>query len=157
MTGILPTVALSIRQPWCHHILYDGKNVENRSWSTRFRGPVLIHASKGVDAEDRAEVSAKAMPLGGIVGVMDIVDCVTNMDSDWFSGPYGFVIRNARPLPFMPCKGALSFFKVDLPPLIARAWHAEDLTEGQGAKMLGLDHLDFRKLCDNTPAVESQS
>lgn len=111
---ILPTVALSIRQPWCHRILHEGKDVENRSWPTRFRGAVLIHAAKGVDAEDRGEVRAKDMPLGGIVGVMEIVDCVSAMDSEWFFGPYGFVIRNARPLKFHPCKGALRFFRPEI-------------------------------------------
>ena len=108
----LPTVALSIRQPYPWHILYDGKDVENRNWPTRFRGPVLIHASKGVDLEDRDKVREKSMPLGGIVGMMEIVDCVTDWYSDWFYGKYGFVIRNAQPLPFIPCKGALGFFRV---------------------------------------------
>lgn len=111
--------ALSIRQPWCHHILHDGKDVENRDWKPwnpglRFRGPVLIHASGGVDPEDREEVRAKAMPLGGIVGVMEIVDVVAEMDSEWFFGPMGLVIRNARPLPFTPCKGMLGFFRPDV-------------------------------------------
>jgi hypothetical protein len=107
----LPEIALSIRQPWCHRILYEGKDVENRNWLTRFRGPVLIHAAKGVDAKDRSDVLASKLDLGGIVGVMEIVDCVTEMDSAWFFGRYGFVIRNARPLGFVPCKGALGFFR----------------------------------------------
>lgn len=100
--------ALSIRQPWCHHILYDGKDVENRSWCTDFRGLVLIHASMGIDREDRDEVRSKAMPLGGIVGVMRITNCVTRMDSPWFFGPYGLVIAEARPLRFVPCKGTIT-------------------------------------------------
>lgn len=105
--------ALSIRQPWAHRILFAGKNVENRTWPTRFRGHVLIHASKGVDADDRPAVRRLNLPLGGIVGVMEIVDCVTAMNSDWFFGPYGFVIRNARSLPFIPCRGELGFFEPD--------------------------------------------
>ena len=107
----LPQVAISIRQPWCHHILYDGKDVENRDWRTNFRGEVLIHASKGFDAEDRDDVIRLNCPRGGIVGVVEIVDCVTAMDSDWFFGTYGFVLRNPRPLKFMPCSGKLGFFK----------------------------------------------
>ncbi|HRJ61474.1 MAG TPA: ASCH domain-containing protein [Azospirillaceae bacterium] len=102
--------ALSIRQPWCHHILYDGKDVENRSWSTSFRGKVLIHASK---TPENADFCLKRnLPLGGIVGIMEIIDCVTAMDSDWFCGPYGFVIGRSRPLPFVPCGGRLGFFDV---------------------------------------------
>lgn len=88
MLNLPPDIrAISIRQPWCHHILFDGKDVENRSWPTKFRGLVLIHASGTVDREDRAEVLAHAMPTGGIVGVMCITDCVTESDSEWFFGP----------------------------------------------------------------------
>jgi hypothetical protein len=50
--------------------------------------------------------------MGGIVGQAELVGCVTESSSRWFCGPYGFVIRDARPLPFKPCRGALGFFKV---------------------------------------------
>lgn len=103
----IPTRALSIRQPYCHHILFDGKDVENRSWSTMYRGPVLIHASKGFDADDRDLIKRYEMPLGGIVGIMTITDCVESMDSPWFYGPFGFVIRDARPLSLIPCRGTI--------------------------------------------------
>jgi hypothetical protein len=110
MAENMPNVALSIRQPWAHHILFDGKDVENRTWPTCRRGLVLIHTGKTVDTVDREEVTARNMPLGGIVGVVEIVDCVTSMNSPWFFGPYGFVLRNPRPLPFVPCRGRLGFF-----------------------------------------------
>ena len=47
---------------------------------------------------------------GGIVGEAEIVGCVTASPSRWFQGTYGFLIRNARPLPFRPCRGMLGFF-----------------------------------------------
>ena len=118
MDNNFPAVALSIRQPWCHHILFDGKDVENRTWTTRFRGPVLIHASK--KPEDRDYCQEIGAPLGGIVGVVEIVDCVTSMDSRWFHGPYGFVLRNPQPLEFVPCRGALGFFHPDIDPAALR-------------------------------------
>ena len=50
--------------------------------------------------------------LGGIIGIAEIVDCVQEMEENfWFSGPYGFVIENAQPIDFIPCKGRLGFFK----------------------------------------------
>lgn len=124
----LPTVAISIRQPWAWAIVHGQKDIENRSWATRFRGPVLIHASKTYDAW-ATETIQRLCPtflgrpdvhLGGIVGVAEIVDCVTAHDSLWFDGPYGFVLRNARPVPFLPCRGQLGFFDVD-PVLIGGA------------------------------------
>jgi hypothetical protein len=36
---------ISIRQPWADLIVNGSKNIENRSWPTSYRGPVLIHAS----------------------------------------------------------------------------------------------------------------
>jgi hypothetical protein len=53
---------------------------------------------------------------GGIVGEAEIVDCVTSHPSEFFFGPFGFVIRNARPLPFRPCRGMLGFFEPDFTP-----------------------------------------
>lgn len=39
-------LALSIRQPWAWLIVHGPKRIENREWPTRYRGPILIHASK---------------------------------------------------------------------------------------------------------------
>jgi len=111
--------AISIRQPWAWLILFGGKDVENRSWPTRVRGRVLIHAPKSMSQDDydfALEFYGSAMPIeqdmerGGIVGSVEIVDCVTSAASQWFSGPYGFVLRNPEPLPFRPCRGKLGFF-----------------------------------------------
>lgn len=103
--------ALSIRQPYPHHIFSDGKDVENRDWSTRFRGWAMVHA--GQRSEDADLVRQLSLPLGGIVGLMRISDCVRQMNSEWFFGPYGFVIAESKALPLEPCKGALGFFLPD--------------------------------------------
>lgn len=128
-----PIKALSIRQPWAWAIINVGKDVENRSLRTRFRGPVCIHASayrptqddvdtfnevlfRAIpDREARASIiprhtEALSMSRGGIIGVAEIVDCVEVSDSPWFMGRYGFVLRNVRPVEFFPVKGALGFF-----------------------------------------------
>lgn len=49
---------------------------------------------------------------GGIVGEVEIVDCVNESASPWFVGPYGFELKNQKPLPFQPCSGKLGFFKI---------------------------------------------
>jgi len=122
--------ALSVQQPWAWAIIHAGKDVENRNWRypPRYRGPLLIHAGKrwydgGFDATDRnlfqetvrragstAHVPAD-MPRGGIVGIVDLVDVVQASVSPWFEGPMGLVLRNPRPLPFIPCRGSLGFFR----------------------------------------------
>lgn len=117
--GYLP--ALSIRQPWCWLILNCGKDVENRDWKTNYRGPLLIHAGKQMDKDfpwgqldtpDRNMPLTKDYPLGGIVGIATLVDVVTSSTSPWFSGRYGFVLRDVQALPFMPYSGALGLFPV---------------------------------------------
>lgn len=122
----VPTIALSIRQPWCWLILNRKKDIENRTWSTKYRGRVLLHASKTCKREEYEEAANFAMSLsgiivpefheldlGGIVGSVEIVDCVQEHDSPWFFGKCGFVMRDPQPLPFTPCKGQLRLFKVD--------------------------------------------
>ena len=125
------TLALSIRQPWASLILLAGKDIENRTWEARVRGPILIHAAKGMtkreylDAMDFADANGTCkighlldafepenLPRGGIIGSANLVGCVQRSDSPWFQGPYGFVLREPKPLPFVPLRGQLGFFDV---------------------------------------------
>lgn len=53
-----------------------------------------------------------ALERGGIVGAVDIVDCVQEHQSAFFFGPHGFVLANAEVLPFREYKGQLGFFEV---------------------------------------------
>jgi hypothetical protein len=126
--------ALSIMQPWAWLIVNGHKSIENRSWRCHIRGPILIHAGKKLDKDAASDLvdgihpvtgcdivngradditAPAAWELGGIVGEAEIVDCITASDDEWFCGPFGIVLRNARPLLFRPCKGALGFFVPD--------------------------------------------
>lgn len=100
--------ALSIRQPWPDHIFNGGKDVENRKWSTNYRGWFIIHA--GIAFDGAVPAALADLPRGGIVGMARIVDCVEDMDSNWFFGPYGFVLEDAFQVDLIPCAGRLSFF-----------------------------------------------
>lgn len=137
--------AISIRQPWAAFIVHCGKNMENRSWATRFRGPVLIHAAKGMTDEEyydavrfahftcgvskealKAHCEAAALDAlrGGIVGYAEVTDCVSferhaalspEHRSPWFVGEFGFHLANVQPLPFLLTPGRLGFFEVEVP------------------------------------------
>lgn len=125
-------LALSIRQPWAWLILNAGKDIENRDWPTKVRGRVLVHAAKsmtwdewghawdfahgsgaGPKALDRG-LTFHTIERGGIVGSVEIVDCVKRSASHWFVGPYGFVLRDPLLLPFTPWRGQLGIFDVPL-------------------------------------------
>lgn len=119
--------ALSVRQPWAWAIIHAGKDVENRSWQAvnhglRMRGRICIHAAKGMtrdeyhDARDFMETLGICAPeahdllRGGIIGSIEVVDVVSKSDSPWFFGPRGIVLRDPRPMKFVPAKGALGYF-----------------------------------------------
>jgi hypothetical protein len=117
--------ALSIQQPWAWLIVNGHKDIENRDWRCIRRGPVLIHAGKKVDRDAMQDLRAGRHPVtgkplrldlpevfetGGIVGAATIVGCVETSSSPWFVGRFGILMRDARPLAFQPCKGALGFF-----------------------------------------------
>ncbi|APQ14609.1 hypothetical protein BJP27_23835 (plasmid) [Pseudomonas oryzihabitans] len=117
--------ALSIRQPWAWLIVHAGKDIENRTWPTKFRGRFLVHAAGGMTRLEYAtwaawvhkRVGAIEIPApdqllrGGIIGSVELVDCVSDHPSPWYMGDMGFVLRDPKPLPFVPLKGRLGFFR----------------------------------------------
>ena len=67
---------LSIKQPWADLIASGEKSIEVRSWTTPYRGPVLIAAGARPSDDERARVYPVPAPdrLGILVCVVDLVD-----------------------------------------------------------------------------------
>jgi hypothetical protein len=129
--------ALSIKQPWAALLVTGRKTIEVRSWLTRIRGRVLIHAARIPDARTEAWqwVTDDMRPLtelgGGIIGEAELLTCVAYPDRvrfeadqerhlndpAWFQarGLYGFVFAKAAALPFRPWPGNVRFFTVEEP------------------------------------------
>lgn len=106
-----------IRQPWAWLIVNGFKDIENRSWSTHYRGPLLIQAAARRPApEDLAYARQRRVKLpqefdlGGIVGSVQLDDCVHRSRSKWFEGPVGWVLSKPKRLSFVPMKGQLGLF-----------------------------------------------
>ena len=115
--------AISLKPPWPWLVLDGLKDIENRRWRTKFRGPILIHCSRNYDYEGDAFIrqmgygdNLKAVDpqlFGSLLGIVSIVDCITESDSKWFFGPYGFVLSDARWLKKpIPWRGQLGIFDV---------------------------------------------
>jgi hypothetical protein len=118
--------ALTLRPHWAWLVVNGYKDIENRSWPTRLRGRIWIHASSSRVTEAEYEQflticrqrrirnfpQREDFNIGGIVGSVEIADCVTASRSYWFNGEYGFVLRNARRTTFRAMKGRLGFFNV---------------------------------------------
>ncbi len=128
--------ALSFWQPWGWLVVEGLKDVDNRPKPTKHRGPLLVHASKRWDSAGwnwlyvsacKGRIPAIGYPgrhderivYGALIGMVDVVDCVTQHPSPWFCGPNGLVVKN--PVKFekpFPYKGQLGLF--DVPDELAK-------------------------------------
>lgn len=130
---------LSIQQPWATLLAAGIKDMENRTWTTKFRGKLLLHASGKtvprhtldelpyemfipiVNAQIFGNIPEFAdMPTGAIVGYADLTDCITeDTMTIWDGGPdcTKFVMQNAYVFdePIEGVKGKLNIF--DYPEL----------------------------------------
>lgn len=119
--------ALSIIQPWASLIVLGYKPVENRTWPTRYRGRLLIHASKRGD-DPSAELLCQQLlielprdlPRGMILGAVDLVDCVElspatpieQLDlGPWAFGPWCWLLENVMRFETpIACRGSLGLW-----------------------------------------------
>jgi hypothetical protein len=98
----------------------------------KFQIPALVPAA----IKEVMPPWSKCYPMGGVVGMFTIVGLISEedkdfklkgkltrtlnqyelaaLDSPWFFGKYGFVVKDAKPLPFTPWKGQLGLR--DAPP-----------------------------------------
>lgn len=132
--------ALSIRQPWAGLLVAGLKSVEVRTWPTRYRGRLLIHAAQRPDGDARgwqrvAQAAATCPGLwelctlrGGIIGQAELVDCwrYTSIEQfaadqqrhlvaahDYQPGIYGFLFRNPQRLVYHAYRGQTFLFIVE--------------------------------------------
>lgn len=131
--------ALSLTQPWASLVVCGLKHIETRSWSTEYRGPLLIHASSKFPKEAKALCDAwpfsralysvgytvDTLPTGALLGTVDVRACVRadialtgpvepeQSFGDFSEGRWAWVLDNAyvwaKPVPF---KGMQRIFNV---------------------------------------------
>src|SRR5437016_5848047 len=121
-------IALSLRQPWVYAILHLGKDIENRTWRSRYRGRVILHASRTMDEagvkylREAGFPVPEVLPMGAYVGEVTITDCrpLAECASRWAFGPWCYILE--RPVAYetpIPGPGRLGFYPV--PDEVARA------------------------------------
>lgn len=79
--------AVTIKQPWATLIALGEKKFETRSWATKYRGPIAIHAGKSVDKEAFEDFYIKGtlaehgittwqeLPTGVVLAKAELVKC----------------------------------------------------------------------------------
>ncbi len=124
---------LTIKQPWATLIMQGDKRFEFRSWQTKYRGDLLIHAGKGIDKEAMKRLVKYLLdeiPLGKILGKVTLVDCIRmcpefkemllkeNSDiytKSSFSENFGWQVENVQVFDEpIEAKGHLSLWEYDI-------------------------------------------
>lgn len=131
--------AITIKQPWASLIVNGVKDIENRTWQTKFRGLVLVHAGAAKARFNFTSLQHQELNRlnlrrwydreqikSAIIGSVEIVDCVINHPSIWAERTtqmspkniYNWVLVNPVLFPeHIPAKGKLSFW--DYPNILA--------------------------------------
>lgn len=83
--------AITLWQPWASAVAYGSKQIETRSWSTKYRGPLLIHAAKRCIKYELIHLSCcwnwkgalcqevkpwpLGLPFGALIAKCNLIDC----------------------------------------------------------------------------------
>lgn len=127
---------LSVKNPWAW-LIFQGKDIENRTRKTNYRGKLLIHASakwdqlyhkglspglsfdqwKTLDNKQQYHLASQTnMPVSAIIGEVQLVDCVKGHSSVWAEDNYWhWVLENpllwTNPIPGV--KGRLGIWNYE--------------------------------------------
>ena len=120
---------LSVHPVWAWAILFAGKDIENRTWTTRYRGTLLIHASSKRNSTAELERARRFIaknarmrlsdvpadfPRSQLVGLVELEDCVRRHRSPWaFPRQEHWVLKKPRRLarPIENVKGKLNVWR----------------------------------------------
>lgn len=122
---------ISVHQPWAWAIAVGHKLIENRTWDTKHRGRLWIHASKnrrafrhlfGQVVEGFQMPDEDCLAFGGLVALTRLEDCV-GVDKvagrKFAEGPRCWILSGTICVPFFPCQGAQGLWLADrIPGLI---------------------------------------
>jgi hypothetical protein len=123
-----------MHQPWASAVALGHKRIETRSWGTKWRGKLVIHAGKRWTVEEQMagqrlmkfDARLERPPRGVILAVVELVDCV-DMTPFWVEsqtekerelggflpGRHAWLLRNvqelAKPIPYKGGQGLRRF------------------------------------------------
>lgn len=105
--------ALSIKQPWANLIACGEKSIEVRSWTTNYRGPLLIVSSRSPNIE----------PAGFALALCYLSDCRPMRKRDeqaalceYYPGDIAWVLTNVCRVEPFPVQGKLNLYNVEFDP-----------------------------------------
>ncbi len=122
-------IALSVKQPWASMIASGKKTIETRTWTTAYRGPILICAGQSPDVAAMRRFGVvpdgweDRYPPGVALCVVQLLDVTPMTQADEVAAccaryPGAFAWRFSpivAPVARVAVRGQLGLFKVDLP------------------------------------------
>lgn len=134
IAGQEPLFALSLKQPWIWAVLHAGKDIENRTWRSGYRGRVILHASRSMDLagvkylQEAGFRVPEELPMGAYLGEVTITECrpLAECASRWAFGPWCYILE--RPVVYetpIPGRGRLGFYPV--PEAVTRALEMQEV------------------------------
>ena len=69
---------ITVKQPYASLIAYGYKELEFRTWKTKYRGEIFIHAGLGIDKKAMEKYKSLNIkyPQGCIIAKADLTDCI---------------------------------------------------------------------------------
>lgn len=126
---------ITVKQPYASLIAEGYKKYEFRTWNSKYRGEILIHAGKSIDkkAMKKFEHLNLSYPQGCIIARANIVDCVyidkamkdmlnrkdpliysgVVLDNTWKG--YRFRLNNVKKISPIEAKGQLGLWNYNYP------------------------------------------
>lgn len=121
---------LSIKEPWASLIMNGTKKIETRSWKTKYRGEIYIHASLSKAKITKPEVYELIKDMnfkcGYIICKCNLVDCIymtdeyvndmkTNHYEEYICGHYevgryAWVVEDVKVIEPIEAKGKLGLW-----------------------------------------------
>lgn len=113
--------ALSLKQPYASLIAVGKKTIETRTWSTKYRGKLLIVASKSMDKNyPFPNFLSIGLPFGKALAIVELIDCRPMKKEDekaamfpYRPDLYAWILSNIKKIKQFPVKGQLKLFEVD--------------------------------------------
>ena len=103
--------AISIKEPWASMILAGEKTIETRTWRTKYRGPLLLCASK----KPESDISGHAFAIVDLVGIRKMtMEDEAHACCKVYSNAKSWFFENLRKIKPFPVKGQLRIFEVDI-------------------------------------------
>lgn len=101
--------AISIKEPWASMIFRGEKTIETRTWKTKYRGWLLLHASQ----RPKSPISGKVFALVNLDSCVPMTaEHEEKACCDVYDRAWAWIFKGVIPLKPFPFKGQLRIYEI---------------------------------------------